>query len=45
MVRIAKKPDFKRIEELKKKINDEKYLDFAIDRIAQALSKGLVAKD
>ena len=45
MVRIAKKPDFKRIEELKKKINDEKYLEFAIDRIAQALSKNLVDKD
>ena len=45
MVRIAKPLDFKRIEELKKKINNDKYLEHAIDRIAQALSKGLVAKE
>jgi hypothetical protein len=45
MVRIAKKPDFKRLEDLKKKINDEKYLDAAIQRIAQQLSKELIGKD
>ena len=44
MVRIAKEIDFKKLEELKKMINDEKYLDFAIQKIAQSLSQGLVQK-
>ena len=45
MVRIAKEIDFKRLEELKKMINNEKYLDLAIQKIAQGLSQGLVQKD
>ncbi len=45
MVRIAKPIDFKKLEELKKLINDEKYLDFAIQKIAQSMSQGLVQKD
>ncbi len=44
MVRIAKEIDLKRLEELKKLINDEKYLDFAIQKIAQTMSQGLVQK-
>ncbi len=45
MVRIAKPIDLKKLEELKKLINDEKYLDFAIQKIAQSMSQGLVQKD
>jgi hypothetical protein len=45
MVRIAKQIDFKRIEELKEKINDEDYLKQAIQLLAQALTKNLFEKD
>ncbi len=38
MVRIAKKTDPVKLEELKKKINDEKYMKLAIQQIAQILS-------
>lgn len=44
MVRIAKEIDLKRLEELKRLINDEKYLECAIQKIAQSLSQGLVQK-
>ncbi len=42
MVRIAKKSDPKRIAELKKKIRDSEYVDEAIQKIAQRLSRELV---
>jgi hypothetical protein len=42
VIRIAKKTDPKKLEELKKKINDEKYLSIAIDLIAQNLTKSLL---
>ena len=42
MVRIAKKSDPKRLAELKKKIRDSSYVDEAIQKIAQRLSKELV---
>lgn len=42
MVRIAKKSDPQRIEELKKKIRDSRYVDEAIQKIAQRLSSELV---
>ncbi len=42
MVRIAKKSDPQRIEELKKKIRDSSYVDDAIQTIAQRLSSELV---
>ncbi len=45
MVRIAKKTDYKKIEELKKMINDEKYLARAIDMIAQNLTKSLLKEE
>ena len=46
MVRIAKKIDFNRLEELKKEINDDAYLNRAIQTIAQELTKTLAqAKD
>ena len=38
MVRIAKKTDPRRLEELKKKIHDERYLAMAITKIAQDLT-------
>lgn len=38
MVRISKEIEHHRIEELKKKISDKDYLDFAIHKIAQALA-------
>ena len=38
MVRIAKKTDPRRLEELKKKIHDERYLAMAISKIAQDLT-------
>jgi hypothetical protein len=38
MVRIAKKTDPRRLEELKKKIHDERYLAMAIGKIAQDLT-------
>ena len=42
MVRIAKKSDPKKLAELKKKIRDAKYVDEAIQKIAQRLSSELV---
>jgi hypothetical protein len=38
VVRIAKKTDPRRLEELKKKIHDERYLAMAISKIAQDLT-------
>ena len=45
MVRIAKKTDPKKLEELKKKIHDEKYLATAIDMIAQNLTRSLLKEE
>jgi len=42
MVRIAKKTDPKRIAELKKKIQDNQYVQEAIQKLAQRLSSELV---
>ena len=42
MVRIAKKTDPVKLEELKKKINDETYLTLAIQQIAQILSSEIL---
>ena len=39
MIRIAKHTDPKKIEELKEKINDKKYLNVAIKSIANTLTK------
>ena len=41
MVRIAKKTDPRRMEELKRKINDESYLALAISKIAQDLTQNM----
>ena len=41
MVRIAKKTDPRRLEELKRKINDESYLALAISKIAQDLTQNM----
>ena len=45
MVRIAKKIDYKKLEELKKKIDDETYVRSAIQAIAQDLTKNLLEKE
>ncbi len=45
MVRVAKQIDPKRIEELKKKIHDRRYLDAAIARLAQTLTNELIRRD
>ncbi|MCK4541859.1 MAG: hypothetical protein KAU17_06455 [Spirochaetales bacterium] len=42
MIRIAKKTDPKKLAELKKKINDESYINLAINRIAQTLTKEII---
>ncbi|MEM5947860.1 hypothetical protein WKV44_04825 [Spirochaetia bacterium 38H-sp] len=42
MVRIARKIDPKRIEHLKKMIDDERYLNQAIDRIAAVITVELI---
>jgi len=42
MVRIAKQPDPKRIHALKQRIQDENYLDAAIQRLADKLTNELV---
>ena len=42
MIRIAKQTDPKKIEELKKKINNPAYLETAIRRIAQTLTNELL---
>lgn len=41
MVRIAKKTDPKKIAELKKKIHDRAYLEQAIEKIAQDLTRNV----
>ncbi len=45
MVRIAKETDPAKLEELRKKINDEKYLSIAIQQIALILSKEILNSD
>lgn len=42
MIRIAKQTDPKKIAELKKKINDSKYLNIAINRLAMTLTKEIL---
>ena len=42
MVRIAKKTDPQRIAELKKKIRDAQYVEDAIQKIAQRLSREII---
>ena len=42
MVRIAKQTDPKKLEELKKKIRDKKYIEVAITEIAQTITKELL---
>jgi hypothetical protein len=44
MVRVARKTDPKRIVELKKKINDTKYIDAAIQKIAQTLTNEIMQR-
>ena len=44
MVRIAKRTDPEKLRELKRKINDERYIAAAIDRIALDLTRSLVQK-
>lgn len=45
MIRIAKPTDQKKLEELKKKIGDKIYLEYAIQQIAQTLTKEIVHGD
>ena len=45
MIRIAKPTDQKRLEELKKKIGDKIYLKYAIQQIAQTLTKEILEID
>jgi hypothetical protein len=45
MVRIAKQTDPVKLEELKVKINDQFYLQVAIDRIAIKLSDEIVNRN
>lgn len=45
MVRVAKQIDPKRIEELKKKIQDHRYLEAAIARLAQTLTNELLRRE
>ena len=45
VVRIAKKTDPRRLEELKKKIHDEEYIAMAINKIAQQLTQNLKSED
>jgi hypothetical protein len=42
MVRIAKESDQSKIEKLKKKINDNTYLEAAIQSLAQDLTNNLL---
>ncbi|AEJ61360.1 hypothetical protein [Spirochaeta thermophila] len=44
MVRIAREIDPRRIEDLKKKIQDEHYLEEAIDRIATIITIELIQR-
>ncbi len=45
MVRVARKIDQKRIEDLKRKINDVRYLEEAINRLALTLTNEIVQRD
>ncbi len=45
MVRIAKQTDPVKLEELKVKINDQHYLQLAIDRIAIKLTDEIVNRN
>ena len=42
MIRVAKPTDPKKLAELKEKIHDKQYLETAIVRIANTLSKELI---
>ena len=42
MVRVAKPTDPKKLAELKKKIHDQQYLEIAIVRIANTLTKEIM---
>ena len=42
MIRIAKQTDPKRLEELKKKINDKRYLETAINSLAITITKEIL---
>lgn len=42
MVRIAKQTDPKRLEDLKKKINDKRYLNVAINSLAITITKEIL---
>jgi hypothetical protein len=44
-LKIAKKSDKKKLEELKKKIHTKDYLEHAISKIAQALTDDLMHED
>jgi hypothetical protein len=44
MVRVAKPTDPKKIQELKTKINDHKYIQDAIQQLAKKLSDELVER-
>lgn len=43
MVRIAKRIDPRRIADLKQLIGDKRYMDFAIHRLAQAITDEIVS--
>ena len=45
MIRIAKPSDPKKIAELKKKINDKKYLETAIQSLAYTITKEILHVD
>lgn len=42
MIRIAKQTDPKRLEELKKKINDKQYLNTAINSLAITITREIL---
>ncbi len=44
-MKIAKKSDKKKLEELKKKIHTKDYLEHAISKIAQSLTDDLMHED
>ena len=45
MIRVAKPSDPKKIAELKKKINDQKYIQTAIQSLAQTITKEMLHID
>ena len=45
MIRIAKQTEPAKLAELKKKINDKEYLEFAIRKIAQVLTNEIMQQD